>query len=224
MSSAGQKQQTYKGLTSDEEVSPINWRGREMLTQMDSNVPETISPLDLSKQDPPKTPQVGVPIARTAYALQSQGSKTHVTYRNDDCRRGSLPKRLLDAHSNPSSSKWRKLIVPTSISEERVDSSFQQGLTPDFIKQHGSRASYLISNDCNQGGNGGDPGHADNVPPSSLNYEKHVSEECSNKLAPSLLPLTEENEPHVVIAREFLVKIWDWGPELTIEVKKRDCV
>ncbi|KAH7201256.1 hypothetical protein DER44DRAFT_748392 [Fusarium oxysporum] len=222
MSSAGQKQQIYKSLTSDDEVSPIDWG--DMLTQMDSNAPETISPLDLSKQDLPKTPQVRAPIARTAYSLQSHESETHVTYRNNDCDRGSLPKRPLDAHSNLSSSKWRKLIVPTSKFEEGVDGSFQQGLTPDFAKQHGSRASYLISNDCNQGGNGGGLGHGDNAPSSSLDYEKHVSEERSNKLAPSLLPLTEENEPHVVIAREFLVKIWDWGPELTIEVKKRDCV
>ncbi|KAF5690352.1 hypothetical protein FGLOB1_14654 [Fusarium globosum] len=204
MSSAGQKQQTYKRLTSDEEVSPIDWRDEEILTQMDSNVPGTISPLDLSKQDPPKTPQLGIPIAHTAYDLQSQEPETHATHRNDDCRRDRLPKRLLDAHSNHISSKWQKLMVPTS-EFRRVDSSFQQGLTPDFIKKHGSRSSYLISNDCNQDGNDGGPGHGDNIPSSSLDYENHVSEEPPNKLAPSLLPRNKENEPHVVVARSGIV-------------------
>ncbi|KAF5624597.1 major facilitator superfamily transporter [Fusarium sp. NRRL 25303] len=199
MSSAGQKQQTYQGLTSDEEVSSI-WRDEEILTQMDSNVPEAISPLDLSKQNPPKTPRLGIPIARTAYDLQSQESETHATYRNDDCRRDRLPKRVLDAHSNHISSKWQKLMVPTS-EFGRVGSSFQQGLMPDFIRQHGNRSPYLISNDCNQDGNDGGPGHGDNIPSSSLDYENHVSEEPPNKLAPSLLPRNKENEPHVVVAR-----------------------
>lgn len=251
MPSSSNKEELSEGFnhksTADDGTVQIDWDYVAKLCQPYSDdVPKTVSPLDLSKQNLPKTPELGVPVVSPGYASQSENSETNEIRQagasNAHCRQ----KRRLVKEGNRYADKWQRLIVPTSERGTGVDQPSQQGPASRFRQQSFDTTSQTISDDYDQGAD--DAGESNGDQFESLNHEQVRAEETySRELGPSLLPRTATVtasvmttsvtdpttsatvttssttvSPRVFKGLKFSVSIWDRGSEMTVEIKRRD--
>lgn len=197
MSSFGKNEELSGGssLTSaaDEGVSQIDWHYVETLSQpVSDGVPKMVSPLDLSKESLPKTPELRVPVASPEYAPQSYDSETYNIRQVDLIKDPGRQKRPLDDETRFNSDKWQRLVVPTSKCDIGI----------------------------NHGGDGAGGSNSGQLC-SPVSEQVHSGGKHSHKLGPSPLLRSGRSNHHEFTGYKFSVRIEDLGSEMTVEIKRR---